>query len=212
MYPGRELIVDLDIFRPWRPGKVAIEPPDMETERAGIRALRFREKASLADRSEAIVQLLQNAINQLQIFRSPRSESHLMVQMAEELKFAQKYNEALGLLKQVIAQYRQDSWGVLLMSALSLGLKCAFLVASVPDYILFALELAACSLSKDEQRRIMGNLGKMFDLPPKIPSAEPGNCHDLRMKLEELIIMCSNLFPKASSNGEQSQYRFTLCA
>ena len=94
--------------RPWRPGKVAIEPPDMEIEKAGIKALLFRERTLTPPHSEMIVSLLRQAIEQYQIFRSPRSESHLTVQMAEELKSAQKYKEALDLLRPVIIQYRQE--------------------------------------------------------------------------------------------------------
>ena len=76
--------------------------------------MQFREKALVSSHSDVIVGLLRQAIEQYQIFRSPRSESHLTVQMAEELKSAQKYNEALDLLRPVIIQYRQEKWNALL--------------------------------------------------------------------------------------------------
>ena len=172
--------------RPWRPSKVAIEPPDMETERAGIQALQFRERTLTPSHSEVIVSLLRQAIEQYQIFRSPRSESHLTVQMAEELKSAQKYKEALDLLRPVIIQYRQEKWNALLSAVLSLGLKCAFLVVSVSDYVAFALELAHISSYDrnksidtkkqiEETKRIMNNICNLFhSTRPKIPSTEPG--------------------------------------
>ena len=62
-------------------------------------------------------------------FRSPRSESHLTVTMAEELKSAEKYREALELLQPVMEHYRREQWRPLLDAVLSLGLKCAYLLA-----------------------------------------------------------------------------------
>ena len=182
--------------RPWRPSKVAIEPPDMESERAGIKALQFREKALVSSHSDVIVGLLRQAIEQYQIFRSPRSESHLTVQMAEELKSAQKYNEALDLLRPVIIQYRQEKWNALLIAVLSLALKCAFLVVSVSDYLAFALELACISNNQknkatgnqeqnEETKRIMNNICNLFHYDrPKIPATEPG----LNSKAERLAV------------------------
>ena len=182
--------------RPWRPSKVAIEPPDMETERAGIQALQHREKTLTPSHSEVIVGHLKQAIEQYQIFKSPRSESHLTVQMAEELKSAQKYKEALDLLRPIINQYRQEKWHALLSAVLSLGLKCAFLVASISDYVAFALELAYTSnLDKgktvqscqqiEETKRIMNNVCNIFHYErPKIPSTEPG----LNSKIERLAV------------------------
>ena len=182
--------------RPWRPSKVAIEPPDMETERAGIQALQYREKTLTPSHSEVIVEHLKQAIEQYQIFRSPRSESHLTVQMAEELKSAQKYREALDLLRPVIIQYRQEKWHALLSAVLSLGLKCAFLVASISDYVAFALELAHISSQDkgiafpskqqiEDTKRIMTNVCNLFhNERPKIPSTEPG----LNSKIERLAV------------------------
>ena len=181
--------------RPWRPGKVAIEPPDMETERAGIQALQFRERTLIPSHSEVIVNLLRQAIEQYQIFRSPRSESHLTVQMAEELKSAQKYEEALDLLRPVIIQYRKEKWNALLSAVLSLALKCAFLVVSVSDYVAFGLELAYITSYEanktiqpkqiEERERIMNNICNLFhSTRPKIPSTEPG----LNSKVERAAV------------------------
>ena len=201
VYPVPDPLADaenLEFYgqRPWRPSKVAIEPPDMEGERAGIKAIQFRERTLTPSHSEVIVVLLRQAIEQYQIFKSPRSESHLTVQMAEELKSAQKYKQALDLLRPVIIQYRQEKWHALLSAVLSLGLKCAFLVTSVSDYVAFALELAyICNQDRsktvqvcpqnEESKRIMNNICNLFHSDrPKIPSTEPG----LNSKLERQAV------------------------
>ncbi len=59
-------------------------------ESAGIQALLHHERHRV-DHSAGIIRLLQRAIAQFRDFRSPRSESHLTVSMAEELKTSKKY-------------------------------------------------------------------------------------------------------------------------
>ena len=76
--------------RPWRPGKISIEPPDMELEQKGISALLYRERNLKPTHSEVIVDLFRKAIEHYKIFRSPRAESNLVVQMAEELVISQR--------------------------------------------------------------------------------------------------------------------------
>ena len=49
--------------RPWRPGKVALEPTDMELEQAGIQALLHREKNN-SEHSKEIIDLLEKSISQ----------------------------------------------------------------------------------------------------------------------------------------------------
>ena len=102
------------------------------------------------------------------MFRSPRSESHLTVQMAEELKAAGKCQEALDLLRPVIRTYREGGWTLMLRAVLSLALKCAFLVASITDYVEIGLELAGGG----GDDRVAANLSKV--MAGKVPSAEPG--------------------------------------
>jgi len=80
----------------------------MEQERVGIRALLFREKELRSTHSKMIVNLLAKAIEQFKNFRSPRSQSHLSVQMAEELMAGQNYTEALQLLRPIVDQYRKQ--------------------------------------------------------------------------------------------------------
>ena len=57
----------------------------------------------------------------------------------------------------------------MLRAVLSLALKCAFLVASVTDYVEIGLELAGGGGGDD---RVAANLGKV--MAGKVPSAEPG--------------------------------------
>ena len=176
----------------------------MEIENAGINALLFRERTLNPTHSDVIVGLLRQSIEQYQIFRSPRSESHLTVQMAEELKSAQKYEEALHLLRPVIVQYRQDKWNALLNAVLLLALKCAFLVGSISDYLAFSIELANIpavsnkvlrakggrgdQVEKADANRIMKNICALFDSTSeggaKIPCTEPG----LNSKVERAAV------------------------
>ena len=76
--------------RPQRSEKASIEPPDMELEQKGISALLFRERNLKPTHSEVIVDLFRKAIEHYKIFRSPRAESNLVVQMAEELVISQR--------------------------------------------------------------------------------------------------------------------------
>jgi hypothetical protein len=60
-------------------------------------------------------------------------------------------------------------------------MKCAFLTASVEDYVAFGLELARKSEKRstskgeeDEKHRILSNISKILAGNGQIPSAEPG--------------------------------------
>ena len=90
--------------------------------------------------------------------------------------FSQRCSEALKLLKPIVSQYRKDSWTILLKAALQLALKCAYLVAAAEDYVAFALELASNATmdDNDEKTRVISNVCRLLENPPKIPSAEPG--------------------------------------
>ncbi len=151
-------------------------------EEKGIRALLFRERTMKPTHSEVIVDLLGKAIGHYRSFRSPRAEQNLTVNMAEELVSSQRCSEALDLLRPIVSQYRKDGWDVLLRACLNLALKCAYLVAASSDYVAFCIELASCppasassfEADKEEQVRVMSNLCRILDSPPKIPSAEPG--------------------------------------
>eukprot|EP00096_Caligus_rogercresseyi_P005662 TRINITY_DN21630_c0_g1_i1.p1 TRINITY_DN21630_c0_g1~~TRINITY_DN21630_c0_g1_i1.p1 ORF type:complete len:1144 (-),score=382.67 TRINITY_DN21630_c0_g1_i1:80-3382(-) len=160
--------------RPWRPGKVTLEPPDMEKENAGIRALIYQEKNGV-NYSQIIIALLKKAIGIFEMFKSPRMTAHLTVEVAEELRKEHQYRESLELLKPVIQTYRREKWSFLLNSVLSLSLKCSFLICAIPEYAALCLELGSFDIqhvSQEEKNRISGNLNKLLQC--QCPSAEPG--------------------------------------
>ncbi len=163
-------------FRPWRPGKVALEPPDMELETSGIQALLHRERDGV-EHSEDIIELLKQSIAQFKAFRSPRSESHLTVTMAEELKSAERYREALNLLLPVMDHYRREKWRPLLDAVLALGIKCAYLLVDVGQYVRLSLDLCSdeSMTGEDEKARVVQNVVRLFEKEPKAPAAEPGS-------------------------------------
>ena len=72
---------------------MALEPPDMDLETRGVEALLAAEREALSSGGggEDVAAMLQKAIAQYREFKSPRSESHLTVTMAEELKSSHKY-------------------------------------------------------------------------------------------------------------------------
>ena len=105
--------------------------------------------------SKVIVDLFRKAIEQYKIFRSPRAESNLVVQMAEELVSSHRCSEALELLKPIVSQYRKDGWKILLKAALHLALKCAFLEAAVSDYVAFGLGKIQIFFDQEGRTRIL---------------------------------------------------------
>ena len=147
----------------------------MELENVGIQALLHHERNNVSH-NDNIIELLKSAIVQFKAFRSPRSESHLTVIMAEELKNAQRYRQALDLLLPVMDHYRREKWRPLLDAVLSLGMKCAFLLVDVELYVKLSLDLCSenSSLGEEEKTRVMQNLMRLFEDPPKVPGAEPG--------------------------------------
>ena len=148
----------------------------MEQESAGIQALLYTEKTSV-QHSELILGLLEKAIHQFKVFNSPRSENHLKVTMAEELKSAQKYEEAMDILRPVIEQYRIEGWRTLLDAVLALAVKCSYLRADIAEYLRLTLDLTSAdsTLDLEEKTRMLTNIVRLFDPDgPKVPSAEPG--------------------------------------
>lgn len=60
--------------------------------------------------------------------------------------------------------YRTECWWLLITDVLNKALKCAYLTASIQDYILLSLELLGPStiISKEEKSHIYKNLNKVF--------------------------------------------------
>uniref|UniRef100_A0A3Q2XZH4 Trafficking protein particle complex subunit 11 n=1 Tax=Hippocampus comes TaxID=109280 RepID=A0A3Q2XZH4_HIPCM len=148
-----------------------IDPPDQDKEKKGILALQINEKD--VPHSELIITLLSNAVAQFKKYKCPRMKSHLMVQMGEEYYHAQDYAKALKLLDYVMCDYRAERWCGIQTAILTTALHCAYLMASVKDYIIFCMELLgrASTLKKEQKLRIEQNLIQV--LKNKIPDAEP---------------------------------------
>ncbi|KAE8277634.1 Trafficking protein particle complex subunit 11 [Larimichthys crocea] len=163
----------LDFYgqRPWRQGHQSIDPPDAEKEKTGILALQIKERD--VPHSELIIALLSNAVAQFKKYKCPRMKSHLMVQMGEEYYHAKDYTKALKLLDYVMCDYRTERWWGLLTAILTTALRCAYLMASVKDYIIYCMELLgrASTLKEDQKSRIEKNLIKV--LMNEVPDAEP---------------------------------------
>lgn len=162
----------LDFYgqRTWRQGHQSIDPPDGEKEKTGILALQIKERS--VPHSELIIALLSNAVAQFKKYKCPRMKSHLMVQMGEEYYHAKDYTKALKLLDYVMCDYRTERWWGLLTAILTTALRCAYLMASVKDYIIYCMELLgrASTLKEEQKLRIEKNLTKV--LMNEVPDAE----------------------------------------
>ncbi|KAF3837743.1 hypothetical protein F7725_009511 [Dissostichus mawsoni] len=162
----------LDFYgqRPWRQGHQSIDPPDAEKEKTGILALQIKERD--VPHSELIIALLSNAVAQFKKYKCPRMKSHLMVQMGEEYYHAKDYTKSLKLLDYVMCDYRTERWWALLSAILTTALRCAYLMASVKDYIIYCMELLgrASTLKEEQKLRIEKNLLKV--LKNEVPEAE----------------------------------------
>lgn len=165
---------NLEFFgqRPWRQGHQSIDPPDAQTEREGIQALQFLE--SQVDHSWIIIPLLSSAVAQFKKYKSARMKRYLMVQMGEEYYHAKDYSKALTLLGRVMWDYRLERWWQLLTSILMTSLRCAYLVASIDDYVTISLELLGrySQCSREEKTRIQVNLIRVMS--NNAPEPEPG--------------------------------------
>ncbi|XP_029703146.1 trafficking protein particle complex subunit 11 isoform X1 [Takifugu rubripes] len=163
----------LDFYgqRHWRQGHQSIDPPDAEKEKMGILALQIKERD--APHSELIIALLSNAVAQFKKYKCPRMKSHLMVQMGEEYYHAKDYSKAIKLLDYVMCDYRSERWWGLLTAILTTALRCAYLMASIKDYIIYCMELLgrASNLKEEQKSRIEKNLLKV--LMNEVPDAEP---------------------------------------
>ncbi|XP_054453704.1 trafficking protein particle complex subunit 11 [Anoplopoma fimbria] len=171
--PGDTQTGGLDFYgqRPWRQGHQSIDPPDAEKEKTGILALQIKERD--VAHSELIIALLSNAVAQFKKYKCPRMKSHLMVQMGQEYYHAKDYTKALKLLDYVMCDYRTERWWGLLTAILTTALRCAYLMASVKDYIIYCVELLgrASTLKEEQKLRIEKNLIKL--LMNEVPDAEP---------------------------------------
>uniref|UniRef100_A0A8D3DPB3 Trafficking protein particle complex subunit 11 n=1 Tax=Scophthalmus maximus TaxID=52904 RepID=A0A8D3DPB3_SCOMX len=175
----------LDFYgqRPWRQGHQSIDPPDAEKEKTGILALQIKERD--VPHSELIIALLSNAVAQFKKYKCPRMKSHLMVLMGEEYYHAKDYTKALKLLDYVMCDYRTERWWGLLTAILTTALRCAYLMASVKDYIIYCMELLgrASTLTEEQKGRIEKNIIKvlMNEVPDSEPECDPASVSAARL-------------------------------
>lgn len=156
--------------RPWRAGILSAQPPDLVREKEGFIALKYNEKFKVSH-STIIIGLLGSAITEFKTYRCPRMRRHLVIQMADEYYSSKDYGKALTLLSHMLWDYRSEAWSRLLSSLLSRALCCAYLTASINDYIDIALE-ACAKFSHTRQIQVLDNLLAVIE--GKIPEPEPG--------------------------------------
>ncbi|GAB6030246.1 Trafficking protein particle complex subunit 11, variant 2 [Chamberlinius hualienensis] len=158
--------------RAWRPGVQAIEPPDLQLEKEGIRALQYKEFTEI-NHSSLITPLLNNAIVQFKKYRCPRMKRCLVVQLGEEYLIAKDYKTALTLLSHVIWDYRNERWWSLLTNVLVIAIKCAYLVANVQEYVTICLEMLGphIQLSSSRKETVQDSLVTVLS-PEGLPKPE----------------------------------------
>ncbi|KAK2581512.1 hypothetical protein KPH14_005173 [Odynerus spinipes] len=171
--------------RPWRSGKLHVEPLDSAKEAAAIQALQYKEKTTV-NHSMIIIGLLGNAISQFKIYRCPRMRRSLVVQMAEEYYNSRDYGKVLTLLMHMLWEYHGERWPVLLTDILKNALRAAYLSTSIQDYLTLAFEALGPSttFTKDQQTVIYANITSILQKRP--PHPEPDLPDDLkRLALEK---------------------------
>ncbi|RZF39728.1 hypothetical protein LSTR_LSTR011137 [Laodelphax striatellus] len=155
--------------RPWRPGKLSVEPPDLVKERDGVIALQYKEKYH-CNHSLIIITHIGNAISQYKTYNCPRMRRCLVVQMADEYCSSKDYGKALTLLSHMLWDYRNERWWMLFSCLLSKALYCAYLTASIKEYIEVGLE-AMSQFSQERQVKLFNNI--LAVIKKSVPDPEP---------------------------------------
>ncbi len=89
----------------------------------------------------------------------------LTVDLADETTLSGAHSKALSLYTHVLWDFRVEGWQSLLMYAVRMALRCAYLTASVQEYIQLCLEYASFSnLPLGEGRRTVANLAQVFNV------------------------------------------------
>ncbi|XP_021915999.1 trafficking protein particle complex subunit 11 isoform X2 [Zootermopsis nevadensis] len=196
VYPEPDPLIGMEHLefygqRAWRPGKLSAEPPDPDKEKLGIVALQYQEK-HLVNHSMIIIGLLGSAITQFKTYHCPRMRRHLVVQMAEEYYSSRDYGKALTLLTHMLWDYRCEKWWRLITNILTLALNCAYLSASIHDYVVLSLEALGTSsqFPFDQKTRIFNNFMKKT-----APDPEPDVHEDEMKHARDLWITAVNAEP-----------------
>lgn len=160
--------------RPWHARAVGKgEPVDAHTEDQGIQALQYREKTEV-DHSGLVVPLLSNAVAQFKKYRCPRMKRHLMVQIAEEYYSSAEYDKALSILTHVLWDYRCERWRPLVSNILTTALKCAYLSASVPAFLMLGLEFVSSWIQGTQEEKSSIQTSVFNVIEGNAPVAFPG--------------------------------------
>ncbi|XP_054273779.1 trafficking protein particle complex subunit 11 [Macrosteles quadrilineatus] len=173
-YPASDPLAGTDSLefygqRPWRAGSLSAQPPDPTRELEGTVALQYNEKHKVSH-SAIIISLLGNAITQFKNYRCPRMRRHLAIQMADEYYSSKDYGKALTLLMHMLWDYRAEAWTSLLTSLLSKALACAYLTASLREYLDLALE-ASVHFPHARQVQVLDNI--LAVVSGGVPEPEP---------------------------------------
>ncbi|CAN7985414.1 unnamed protein product [Ixodes hexagonus] len=160
--------------RPWQArALVKGETVSPQQEELGIQALQYMEKTTV-NHSSLVVPLLSSAVAQFKKYRCPRMKRHLMVQIAEEYYANEEYDKALSILTHVLWDYRLERWRPLVSNILTTALKCAYLSASVPAFLMLGLEFVSSWIqgSQEEKSSVQTSVFNVVEGNP--PVAFPG--------------------------------------
>uniref|UniRef100_A0A2R5LAW4 Trafficking protein particle complex subunit 11 n=1 Tax=Ornithodoros turicata TaxID=34597 RepID=A0A2R5LAW4_9ACAR len=177
-YPDPDPLEGMDSLefygqRPWQNNQSAKgECPDPQLEENGIKALLYREK--LVDHSALVIPLLSSAVAQFKKYRCPRMKRHLMVQIAEEYYSNKEYDKALSILTHILWDYRTERWRPLVSDILTTGLKCAYLSASVPEFLMLGLEFISSWILGSQEDKSSVQTSVFNIIERKHPVAYPG--------------------------------------
>lgn len=119
--------------------------------------------------SASIITLLGQAMAQFKFYKCLRFRKKLAIDMAEEYFKCGDHAKALTLYSLMLPDYRQDEWNVIFTEVLLKTLRCAFLSASVADFMSCSIESLSPNINCDQKERIvvLENLWKVFqNVPP----------------------------------------------
>jgi hypothetical protein len=110
------------------------------------------------------VTLYGSAISQYKTYRCPRTRRHLVLQMAEEYYNSHDFGKALTLLTHMLTDSRPERWWMLLTDILEKAIRCAYLTASIQDYVLLSLEILSkySKLNVDHKKKIHENIQRIL--------------------------------------------------
>ncbi|XP_055376778.1 trafficking protein particle complex subunit 11 isoform X2 [Condylostylus longicornis] len=123
--------------------------------------------------SAAIISLLSQARTQFKTYKCLRFCKKLSIDMAEEYFKSGDHSNALTLYSLMLSDYRQEKWNSVFSDVLLKTLRCAYLSASVADFISCSIEALSPTIRYDQKERItlLENLWKVFQNVPPGPQS-----------------------------------------